>query len=50
MLTEDAKEIEELIFKREAMGNVVIPNTHIALIHTRSGYFSCDVSKESRKQ
>ncbi|MGB9679125.1 MAG: BglG family transcription antiterminator [Thermoanaerobacteraceae bacterium] len=36
MLTEDAKEIEELIFKREAMGNVVIPNTHIALIHTRS--------------
>lgn len=36
MLTEDAKEIEELIKKREAMGNVVIPNTHIALIHTRS--------------
>lgn len=28
--------IRELIFKREENGNVVIPGTHVALIHTRS--------------
>lgn len=28
--------IRELIFKREKNGNVVIPGTHVALIHTRS--------------
>jgi mannitol operon transcriptional antiterminator len=32
----DEKEIENLIIKRQQMGNVVIPNCHVALIHTRS--------------
>jgi mannitol operon transcriptional antiterminator len=36
MLTEDAEEIKQLLLKREAMGNVVIPGTRIALLHTRS--------------
>ncbi|MGB9808773.1 MAG: BglG family transcription antiterminator, partial [Caldanaerobacter sp.] len=36
MLAEDAEEIKELLLKREAMGNVVIPGTRIALLHTRS--------------
>lgn len=32
----DKDVIRELIFKREENGNVVIPGTHVALIHTRS--------------
>lgn len=35
-ITEDKEIIRELIFKREENGNVVIPGTRIALIHTRS--------------
>lgn len=35
-LTTDKDEIKDLIYKRESMGNVVIPGSHIALIHTRS--------------
>ncbi|MBC2456072.1 BglG family transcription antiterminator [Clostridium beijerinckii] len=32
----DKDVLRELIFKREENGNVVIPGTHVALIHTRS--------------
>jgi mannitol operon transcriptional antiterminator len=32
----DKEEIERLILKREKMGSVVISNTHVALLHTRS--------------
>ncbi|WP_446898636.1 BglG family transcription antiterminator [Clostridium sp. LBM24168] len=32
----DSKEIEKLIIAREKLGNVVIPNSHMALLHTRS--------------
>lgn len=32
------KEIERLIIAREKLGNVVIPNSHIGLLHTRSDY------------
>ncbi|CUU45349.1 BglG family transcription antiterminator [Clostridium beijerinckii] len=32
----DKEVIRDLIFKREENGNVVIPGTHVALIHTRS--------------
>ncbi|WP_411683121.1 BglG family transcription antiterminator [Clostridium thailandense] len=32
----DKEEIEHLIFKREELGSVVIPDCHLALLHTRS--------------
>lgn len=32
----DKEEVEELIVTREKLGNVVIPNSHMALLHTRS--------------
>lgn len=32
----DKDEIKHLLWQREEMGNVVIPNCHIALLHTRS--------------
>lgn len=35
-LVNDEEEIENLIIKRQEMGNVVIPNCHVALLHTRS--------------
>ena len=34
--TENKDEIEKLIFEREKKGNVVIPGSNIALLHTRS--------------
>ena len=35
-LISDKDRIKSLILKREEMGNVVIPNCHVALLHTRS--------------
>ena len=35
-LISDKDEIRNLILNREEMGNVVIPNCHVALLHTRS--------------
>ncbi|MFL0245364.1 BglG family transcription antiterminator [Candidatus Clostridium stratigraminis] len=35
-LIEDSDEIFKLIMNREEMGSVVIPNSHVALLHTRS--------------
>lgn len=35
-ITDDKEKIEELIYDREKKGNVVIPGSHVALIHTRS--------------
>lgn len=35
-ITDDKDQIKELIFDREKKGNVVIPGSHVALIHTRS--------------
>jgi len=35
-LISNKDEIRNLILKREIMGNVVIPNCHVALLHTRS--------------
>ncbi|MBC2579574.1 BglG family transcription antiterminator [Clostridium sp. DJ247] len=35
-ITKNHEIIKDLIFKREENGNVVVPTTHIALIHTRS--------------
>ncbi|WPC44587.1 BglG family transcription antiterminator [Clostridium sp. JS66] len=35
-LISNEEEIKNLIFKREELGSVVIPNSHIALLHTRS--------------
>lgn len=35
-LTSNKEEVRNLIFEREEKGNVVIPRTHVALIHTRS--------------
>lgn len=35
-VTNNKEVIKSLIFKREEKGNVVVPGTHIALIHTRS--------------
>jgi mannitol operon transcriptional antiterminator len=35
-LISDKDEIRSLIINREEMGNVVIPNCHVALLHTRS--------------
>lgn len=32
----DRKQVESLIINREKIGSVVIPNSHLALIHTRS--------------
>lgn len=32
------EEIEKLIIEREKLGSVVIPNSHMALLHTRSDY------------
>lgn len=35
-IVSDSEEIENLILTREKLGNVVIPNSHMALLHTRS--------------
>lgn len=35
-LIEDSDEVFKLIMNREEMGSVVIPNSHVALLHTRS--------------
>lgn len=35
-LITDKKDIKDLIINREEMGSVVIPNCHVALLHTRS--------------
>lgn len=35
-ITNNKEQIKELIFDREKKGNVVIPGSHVALIHTRS--------------
>lgn len=35
-LIDDKEEIKNLILKREELGSVVIPNCHVALLHTRS--------------
>lgn len=35
-LVTDKKDIQDLIINREEMGSVVIPNSHVALLHTRS--------------
>ena len=35
-IVSDSEEIENRILTREKLGNVVIPNSHMALIHTRS--------------
>ena len=35
-LISDKDEVRSLILNREKMGNVVIPNCHVALLHTRS--------------
>lgn len=35
-IIDDKKEVESLIIEREKVGSVVIPNSHLALIHTRT--------------